>query len=227
MRIVSEPAAAGQHAPTQIVLLPAAYSGPEDFLRAGFVRAVRERALCIDLTFADLNLQHLTDRSILRRIRHELVLPARARGCERLWICGISLGGFIALDYAARYTGELDGLCLLAPYLGNHIVIGEIERAGGVCDWQPGELAEDDDERRIWRFIKTRSAGITLYLGFGAADRFAASHRLMASSLPRADVIELPGAHDWDAWTALWERFLDRHLVRAGEQLRDQVAGRG
>ena len=141
-------------APTRILLLPAAYATTEDFLREGFVRAARERRSPVDLVFVELKLQHLADRTMLRRLRHEIVLPARASGCRSIWLGGISLGGFMAMAYAARFTQEIDGLCLLAPYLGNHMVIGEIERANGVDGWTPGDLAEDDDERRIWHFIK-------------------------------------------------------------------------
>src|ERR1700760_3022305 len=171
MRTVVDSAQPNAIAATRVLFLPAAYTGPEDFMRAGFVRAVRERNLPLDLVFADVNLQHLTDRTILRRLRHELVLPARALGCMSIWLCGISLGGFIGLAYAERYPSEIDGLCLLAPYLGNHIVTGEIKRADGVANWQPGELAVDDDERRVWRFVKShRSQAVAVHLGFGRED---------------------------------------------------------
>ena len=216
MRIVVESAAAGTVAPTRVVLLPAAYSALEDFQKEGFVTAVRDRALACDLAFVELKLQHLTDRSILRRLRHEVVLPARALGCI-VWLGGISLGGFVALAYAERYPLEVDGLCLLAPYLGNHIVTGEIQRAHGVADWIPGHLADDDDERRIWRFIKERRAwpGL-LHFGFGREDRFAESHRLMAAALSPESVDTVPGGHEWAAWRHLWGNFLDTRFPAVG-----------
>jgi pimeloyl-ACP methyl ester carboxylesterase len=217
MRTILEPAETGITAPTRVMLLPAAYTAPEDFLREGFVRAARERALPVDLVFVELKLQHLTDRTLLRRLRHEVVLPARALGCRSIWLGGISLGGFVALAYAAHYREEIDGLCLLAPYLGNHIVTGEIERAEGVDAWTPGELAEDDDERRIWRFIKEqRVQPSPLHLGFGRDDRFAASHRLMAAALAPESVDVVPGGHEWSAWLRLWENFLDTRFFASG-----------
>lgn len=220
MRALTEPARSGCIADVQVVLLPAAYTGPEDFIEAGFVNAVRQRGLNVDLVFAEVNLQHLTDRTILRRLRHELVLPARALGCASIWICGISLGGFIALAYAERYAGELNGLCLLAPYLGNHMVTGEIERANGVAAWQPGELAPDDDERRVWRFIKNhRTQPLPLHLGFGHEDRFAGSHRMMAAALRPENVDVVPGGHDWPVWRQLWEHFLDLRLANQDTNL--------
>jgi pimeloyl-ACP methyl ester carboxylesterase len=210
MRTVLEPATTEGIAATRVLLLPAAYTTPDDFLREGFVKAARDRALPVDLVFVELKVQHLTDRTILRRLRHEVVLPARALGCRSIWLGGISIGGFAALAYAERYPEEIDGLCLLAPYLGNHIVTGEIERANGVHEWTPGELAADDDERRIWRFIKEhRARPSPLHLGFGRDDRFADSHRMMASALAPECVDVVPGGHEWPVWRQLWENFLD------------------
>jgi alpha/beta hydrolase fold len=210
MRTVLESATTEGIAATRVLLLPAAYTTPDDFLREGFVKAARDRALPVDLVFVELKVQHLTDRAILRRLRHEVVLPARALGCRSIWLGGISIGGFVALAYAERYPEEIDGLCLLAPYLGNHIVTGEIERANGVHEWTPGELAADDDERRIWRFIKEyRARPSPLHLGFGRDDRFADSHRMMASALAPECVDVVPGGHEWPVWRQLWENFLD------------------
>jgi pimeloyl-ACP methyl ester carboxylesterase len=225
MRTVVESAHPGSTASTRVVLLPAAYTGPEDFIRAGFVNAVRDRDAPVDLVFADVNLQHLTDRTILRRLRHELVLPARALGCTSIWMCGISLGGFIALAYAERYPAEVNGLCLLAPYLGNHIVTGEISRANGVACWQPGELAPDDDERRVWRFIKSHQAQpVAVHLGFGREDRFADSHRMMAAALNPDSVHVVPGGHDWPVWSQLWGDFLDRHFIHQDRDLQSSAS---
>jgi pimeloyl-ACP methyl ester carboxylesterase len=225
MRTLLESARPGSIASTRLLLLPAAYTGPEDFVRAGFVNAVRDRDAPLDLVFTDVNLQHLTDRTILRRLRHELVLPARALGCTSIWMCGISLGGFIALAYAERYPAEVNGLCLLAPYLGNHIVTGEISRANGVADWQPGELAPDDDERRVWRFIKShQTQPVSLHLGFGREDRFADSHRMMAAALNPDSVQVVPGGHDWPVWSQLWGDFLDRHFTHQDRELQSSAS---
>ena|SRR5579871_2082889 len=214
MRTIIESARNGTVAARRMIFLPAAFTGPEDFLKADFVGAVRKRALEIDLVFTDMKVQHLSDRTLLRRLRHELVLPARAEGCLSVWLCGISLGGYVALAYAERYGGEIDGLCLLAPYLGNHIVTSEIQRARGVVAWQPGELAQDDDERRLWRFIKHhREHSVRLYLGFGEKDRFAYSHRMMADALAAGQVATVPGGHEWPVWRQLWEDFLDRQVM--------------
>ncbi len=132
----------------------------------GFARAGAQRRVPLDLLFVDLEMQHLDDRDALQRLRSEIVLPARDSGVA-VWLAGISLGGLVALDYASSHSGELDGLCLLAPYLGNRMLINEIAAASGLAGWEPGELAESDAERRIWRYIKTRVDSRPLFLGYG------------------------------------------------------------
>ena len=215
MQVIVDNARAAGSAATRLIMLPAAYSGPEDFVRAGFVGAVRERQLDVDLVFAALELQHVTDRTVLTRLREELVAPARAQGCA-VWLGGISLGGYVTLCCAERHWRELDGLCLFAPYLGSHIITGEIERAGSLAAWRPEDLAPDDEERRVWRFIQTHGRGsLPIHLGLGREDRFAPRHRVLAAALDPHSVDVVPGGHDWPTWLALWENFLEWPWVRA------------
>jgi pimeloyl-ACP methyl ester carboxylesterase len=213
MRSIRVPAHSGLAAARCMLWLPGALHVAEDFLAAGFAEAVRRRGLAVDLVFVDLELDHVADRSALTRVREELVLPALAAGVS-VWCGGISLGGLFALGYAAQHPDEFDGLCLLAPYLGNRILTKEIASAPALNAWQPGTLAESDEERRIWRYIRDRGGDSRpLYLGFGRQDRFAAAHALLAKTLPadRVDIIE--GGHDWPTWTQLWERFLTADFI--------------
>jgi pimeloyl-ACP methyl ester carboxylesterase len=213
-REILAPARSGQAAASRLLLLPPAYSRPEDFLREGFADAVRERGLDLDLTLVELRFRSVSDRSVLAQLG-ELIAAARGAGCAQLWLGGISLGAYLALAAAERQPHVLDGLCLFAPYLGSHIVTQEIERAGGVAAWEPGELAEDDEERRIWRFLKTHAHGpLPIHLGLGREDRFGARHRVLAAALPAARVDLVPGGHEWPVWRTLWERFLDARFPR-------------
>jgi pimeloyl-ACP methyl ester carboxylesterase len=196
-----------------MIWLPGAFHGPEEFLEAGFAVAARARHLAVDLQFMRVELEHIGDRSVIEKLAREIVAPARAAGCRSIWLAGISLGGFFALDYAASRAGEYDGLCLLAPYLGGRQLIAEVAAAPSLNAWDPGPLAESEEERRIWRFIRDRqgkrgSAETPLYLGFGRNDRFARGHALMAEALPPGMVQVAEGGHDWPTWSALWEQFL-------------------
>jgi pimeloyl-ACP methyl ester carboxylesterase len=213
-RVLLEPARAGRNASRQVVLLPPAYSQPEDFLRAGFAAALRARGLDVDLVLIEPRLQSVTDRGVLTELA-QLIAAARAAGCASLWLGGISLGAYLALACAEREARGLDGLCLFAPYLGSHIVTGEIERAGGVGAWEPGVPSEPDEERRIWRFLKAQARGpLPIHLGLGREDRFGARHRTLAGALAPESVDVVPGGHEWPVWRTLWERFLDARIQR-------------
>jgi pimeloyl-ACP methyl ester carboxylesterase len=212
MRSIFCAAIAGTRAPTQIIWLPGAYHSAQDFLDEGFARAAAQRRVPLDLLFVDLEMQHLDDRDAFQRLRSEIVLPARDSGAA-VWLAGISLGGLVALDYASSHSGELDGICLLAPYLGNRVLINEIAATSGLAGWEPGELAESDAERRIWRYIKTRVDSRPLFLGYGRDDRFSAAHDMLAAALPADWVEVVAGGHKWGTWLNLWENFLDSHFT--------------
>jgi pimeloyl-ACP methyl ester carboxylesterase len=211
VRRVVVQAAAGIVAPRRVLLLPGAYQEPEEFLQAGFADAVRARALALDLEFIAPQLAHLQDRSLLDALEAQVIAPARAAGCRELWLGGVSLGGFIALAYAEQRVATLDGLCLLAPYLGNRMVTGEVALAGGLQSWHPQSIAADDEERRIWAFLQQLSgSSVKVYLGIGNRDRFGHGYELLANVLPPTSVATAEGGHDWPTWRQLWDRFLDR-----------------
>lgn len=219
MRILQYAAASGGRAKALAILLPGALQQPEDLVRAGFVDTVRERRLSLDLWLPDLGIAYIgetTDGTALARLHAQVIRPARQHYAE-IWLAGISIGGFMAIAHADRYPGEVDGLCLLAPYPGNRIITREIEAAGGIGQWLHDAVPEDDAERRMWRWLKTHRALARpplVRLGYGREDRFAAGHRLMAAALPACDTGSVAGGHDWPAWQQLWKNFLDREALR-------------
>jgi pimeloyl-ACP methyl ester carboxylesterase len=197
----------------RVVLMPGAYHTPNQFLDAGFAQSVHRRAQRVELVLAVPELAHLTDRRWLEVLHDELIAPSRAQGTP-VWLGGVSLGGFMALRFAAQYPAALDGLCLLAPYLGSRIIAAEIEAQADPASWQVQTLAEDDDERRIWHYVATLGDSATrtrVFFGYGAADRFADTQRVLARVVPatRATVRVIAGGHDWSTWRALWDDYLD------------------
>jgi hypothetical protein len=97
------------------------------------------------------------------------------------------------------------------------MLLNEIAAAQGLAGWEPGELAQADAERRIWRYLKARVAPRPLYLGYGQDDRFSAAHGLLAhgllaQGLPADAVHVIGGGHEWCTWIKLWENFLDSHF---------------
>lgn len=198
-------------APVLLVLLQAAYTTPEDFLQQGFVTALQQRGIAADVVLADNVSAHVSDGSIVARLR-ALIAPLMQRGYRELWLAGVSLGGFSALAYASHYGDEVAGLCLIAPYPGTQDVLRPIREADSLADWaKRPRRADEDDEHTIWRWLadwQTRQTRPAIWLGTGDADRFIAGQAMIAALLPPAQVHYVPGGHAWPQWQALWQTFL-------------------
>jgi hypothetical protein len=212
MRFQHEPAA-GTQATQLWVMLPGAYMKPADFIEAGFVRAVRERGLPHDISLLEANIAEIADGSALAFLQDFLRGQTAFGGSVRL--LGISLGAHLAMACLARADrGEpeqaaarrVDGAVLLAPYLGPRDIVAQV--AAGA------PLAPGDIDREIWHWLRHGAAGCELTLGYGAGDRFAAAHALMAALLPPERVDVQPGGHAWPVWSALWERHLESNYVQ-------------
>jgi len=215
MRYLTDLAQPGQHADTLLILLPGAYHQPEDFIKEGFVQAVRQRQLAVDLIMAELSFSQIADQSALPEIHNSLIQPAIAAGYKNIWLAGISIGAYVAMAYAGRYPDQLlAGLLLLAPYPGNRMPTGEVAFAGGIQAWAPDAIPDEDTERHNWYWLKTHanSKDIEVHLGYGEQDRFAESHLMMAQALPAIRVDKVPGDHVWPVWQELWHTFLDKRF---------------
>ena len=69
---------------------------------------------------------------IVERIREDIIIPAKARGYRNIWMLGISMGGMGAIWYDRTHPGDVNGLILLSPYLGEKTIVETIEKAGGL-----------------------------------------------------------------------------------------------
>src|SRR5690606_40298614 len=112
-----------RHASSLMIMLPGALQDPEEFRHTGFVDALRGYHPDFDVALVDPALQFIGDAlepDTVRALHDSVVRPALAN-YSRIWMTGISLGGFLALSHAACYPGQLEGLCLLAPYPGTRM----------------------------------------------------------------------------------------------------------
>ena len=209
-------ACAGTQAPVLLVLLPGANMAPAELEREGFVAAVRERRLAVDVAIADANLAYVYNGSVLQHLHADVIAPARAAGYRRIWLAGISLGAYVAMAYAQQHPGEIEGLLLTAPYLGRRPLVQAIVDAGGPAAWRRSAQPRDDSDidHALWMWLSALpTSAPPLWLGYGREDRFAESHRLLAGLLPAARVSSAPGGHDWPPWRALWAQWLDGGLL--------------
>lgn len=205
-----KPASAGSRA--LVVLLPGRRDIPEDFVRAGFGELAERAGSRARIVAVDAHLGYYVRRTVLERLREDVIAPARAQGVETIWLAGVSLGGTGSLLYSIEHPDEVDGMVLLAPFLGDEAMEREIA-ASGLRGWTPPEpLGPDDFQRRMWSFLKRYETGpegkIPIYLGWGTKDRFARIDGLLGEVLPRDRVFTTAGGHDWKAWRRLWEAFL-------------------
>jgi len=202
----------GRPARTLVVLLPGRFDSPEDFSRAGFAELAARAGAAVDLVAVDAHLGYYRNRTVVDRLREDVIAPARGR-YDQIWLAGISLGGTGALLYTVEHPEDVSGILLLAPFLGEEAVVDEIVAAGGPRRWAPPDpLPGEDFQRRLWAWLKRYQEGsegqIPLYLGWGVRDDFAPANAVLGGLLPADRVYTAEGGHGWKAWTALWEKFL-------------------
>jgi len=202
---------------TAILFMPGRRSRGDDFESNGFIKAVQEHGLDVELVAVDAHLGYYLDggyRLLPTRIHEDVVQPLMAHGRRRIWLVGTSLGAFGSLAYAKQFPEAVAGVILFGPYLGEEPIMVAIERAGGLAAWSPIGSAGYDYEIRTWSWLKgfadpgTRRP-FELFLAYGQHDSYYRTSKILADVLPRDHVIvDEEGGHDWDTWLALWKRFL-------------------
>src|ERR1700682_592903 len=206
--------APGRPSDCALVMLPAAKASPEDLGGDCFVDAIRQRGWPLDVAVVDAHADYYLERNVTERLGVEIITPLRAKGYRRIWLMGMSLGGMGAITYAFKHVADVEGVILLAPFLGARGLIAEVMRAGGLDEWRPGKLAPDDDERGLLAWLKRYRPGDpelpAIFLGFGSDDRYAPASLMLARQLPAERVATLKGGHDWRTWIELWRLLLDR-----------------
>lgn len=206
-----KPASGGSRA--LVVLLPGRRDIPEDFVRAGFGELAAKAGSKARIVAVDAHLGYYVRRTILERLRQDVIAPAKAQGVETIWLAGVSLGGTGSILYSIEHPEDVSGMVILAPFLGDKAMEQEISKAG-IRGWTPPPEPLDpaDFQRRMWSWLKRYEKGsegqIPVYLGWGTRDRFAGIDSLLAEILPPERVFTTDGGHDWQAWRRLWESFL-------------------
>lgn len=198
--------------PDLLVMLPGAHMTLEHMWDAGLWQAVQQRPQPLDVAWVDPGGSDLPIHGVPAALHTEVLQPAR-RQYRQVWLGGISLGGQLAVVQAARTPELVDGLCLLAPYPGSRLVANAVARAGGLDHWVPSPSTLQDPDVVLWQWFARPPAGVPVFMGYGAQDRFASGLHTLAQRLPPAAVCTVAGGHDWAAWLPLWQRFLAAGLV--------------
>lgn len=197
-----------------LVMMPGALDEPDDFFSEGFVRAVRTRHLALDIVALDSHLGYVQGGLLARRLDEDIIAPAKRRGYKGIWLAGISMGALGAMLYTAKHGG-IEGIIALAPYLGTRQALAEIDRGGGLAQWDPSTSAtmlawELSLHHWLKAYVVDKPLRPNFILAYGKQDRFAKAHAALAAHLMPDKVIVTAGGHDWPTWAALWEETLNR-----------------
>lgn len=198
-----------------LLMLPGAKNTPQQLVDNGFIRALRERGLPVDVLALDAHADLYLEHAGIERVLHHTLDQVRAQGYRRIWLLGISLGGSGAMFCVTQRRAEIEGVFLLAPFLGTRGIIAEVMGAGGLQRWQAGEIHERDHERLLLDRIRgSVVAGLpTTLLGYGSEDRYRGASDMLAAHLPPSQVTVRPGGHDWETWNLLWRELLDKQAL--------------
>src|SRR5262249_55958322 len=152
IRSIYQAAPRGEPGHTLLVMLPGISMEAVEFVAHGFVSAVHDRHLPVDVVAAQPELDLYFEDRIAGSLHDTVIAPALARGYRRLWLLGISVGGMGALLYTATRFAAVDGLVLLAPFLGTPGTLAEASSAGGMTAWSPQNSRATDIERKtlLW-----------------------------------------------------------------------------
>jgi hypothetical protein len=192
-----------------VVVLPGRGDDVADLRASGIAQAIQSGLPDADVLLAGVTMPYYEGGRMPQRLHDELVVPARARGYRHVWLAGASMGGMGTLLYEQAYPGEMDGLVLFAPYLGDRALIGEIEAAGGLTGWNPGPapaaIGKDNYQREVWRALKGWTApGATrarrVWVAYGRDDRLRDALPALLAALPQDHVFARDGGHAWVVW---------------------------
>ena len=212
--ILSYPAIENQRQPRLLIFLRGRGGSHADYDRYGFVDDIRQRKLPYDMKAPNAHMGYYVGRSLVQRLKKDIIDPARASGYEEIWLVGASMGGLGALLYTKFHPNDIDGVFIISPFLGERETIRTIQAAGGLATWEPGTYDPNDDwQIMLWDSLKTRAAtnweGTPLYLGYGTSDMFVEAQGLLGAHLPSERVFTAPGGHTPEVMRRVWLKYLD------------------
>lgn len=201
--------AAPQKAQRLVVVLPGRGDDLGGLSSSGIAQAVQSAWPDADVVLTGLALGYYMQGQAERRLHDEVIAPARKRGYEEVWLVGASLGGMGALMYDRAHPNEVDGIVLMAPYLGEKPLLHEIAAAGGIAEWKPrpapAVVDADNFQYELWRHLQTWSRhpdkAKNVWLAYGDRDRLREAMPLLVPLLRKEQVLVRDGGHAWSVWS--------------------------
>jgi len=214
---ITVPAPAPNDTPEAVIVLPGFGDSASRMQDRGFAEAVQRAWPQVDVVLTNTTFAYYNRGVLVPRLEQDVMAPALKR-YKKLWLAGASMGGSGTLLYEHEHEGQMQGLLLFAPFLGDKDLLEEVRAAGGVTKWDPGPrpdaLSADNWQRELWRVLKARAGNPVLakrtWLICGKEDKLLAASRLASEALPASQYFEVEGGHKWEAWSKAAEATLPR-----------------
>lgn len=190
---------------TLIVMLPGRGDRAETFVTSGFIDIGRQHDF--DVIAVDAHFGYYRERSLLPRLHSDVIKPAQDQGYENIWLLGVSMGGFGSLLYAQAHPEAIDGVILLAPYVGSDKIVEDVKGAGTLSNWDPAGKRLRDYEVGVWQWLQAQTLdldGTPVFLGYGRSDSLAGAYGPLHDALQPSRVFARDGEHKWTTWTPIW-----------------------
>lgn len=207
---------ATQDAQRTVVMLPGIADNLAALQKRHVALLIQKEWPDADVVLAGLTLPFYKQGQAPQRL-HDEVIQRYRKANQPLWLAGISLGGMGVLLYDRQYPDDAAGLLLMSPYLGEDDVREDIRAAGGLAHWKPESVPEIETasfSQDLWLYLKRWSnrpqRTSTIWLAYGAEEKFRKSNEMIAPMLSTDHVIMLPGKHDWDLWQRAFPALLKR-----------------
>lgn len=195
-------------------MLPGKGDAGESYAENGVVQRLQAAAPAVEVVTVDAHYGYYRERNLLPRLDEDVLSALRDQGIETIWLVGTSMGGVGSLLMAQEHPELVDGIILVAPYVGRKDTLKSVEEAGGLAAWQPPEDQSNWDVS-LWAWLKGYSddeARPPIYLAYGEQDGGAEAHELIADVLPEGQVFTMEGGHGWKVWNPLWDEMLAANL---------------
>jgi pimeloyl-ACP methyl ester carboxylesterase len=202
----------GEQGERLFVFLPGRGDRAGDFVRRGLVAQAQGCISGLDCVAVDATIGYYLDGSVADRLQRQIIEPARRHGYREIWLVGVSMGGLGAFFHERAYPGEVTGMILLAPFVGDDPkLFTEIDAAGGPIFWadsQPSVIVEGNRakfQRELWRFLGRLRIGtdpqLQIWVAYGDTDRLRPGIERLISLIPSGCVCQFKGGHTWEVWT--------------------------
>ena len=201
-----------------LILLPGIRNDLLRFEQEGFFTDIQQYAPNFDVITVDAHIGYYAQKKLIVELHETVILPAKASGYRNIILGGISLGGYGSLWYNHLYANEIQGLLLIAPYLGDEHVISSIKSSPSVAVWrEQNPLDVEEFEELVWHWIDEDmpSKQNQTLLAVGKKDKYYDATNILARYLPESQYVIGKGKHNWRDWRVLWLSLLKDKKINA------------